>query len=286
MSQSDKLIVLTEVERRLANIGTVDEAKGIRDQAEAVRVYAKSAGLGLAIQNRAASVKILAERRAGELLKAMEKHDGGRPGKTGNKTLPVSTLSEMGVDKMQSHRWQTMSKVPEARVRELEVERTAAGEELTSQGIYTLARDGVHFASQTDEWATPQALFDLLDSEFHFTLDVCATKQNAKCAQFFSRDGLSQPWEGACWMNPPYGDAIGDWVAKAHESGEAGATVVCLVPARTDTAWWWDHARFGEVRFLRGRLRFGGATTGAPFPSAVTIFGRPAAVVWWEAWRG
>jgi hypothetical protein len=95
-------------------------------------------------------------------------------------------MGDLGIKPMQSHRWQTMAKVPEARVRELEAERTAAGEELTSQGIYTMARDGVHFASATDEWSTPQPLFDLLNSEFHFTLDVCATEKNAKCERYFT----------------------------------------------------------------------------------------------------
>lgn len=144
-------------------------------------------------------------------------------------------------------------------------------------------RLGVHFSSTTDEWATPQDLFDELHREFKFTLDVCASPENAKCKRFFTRetDGLAQDWAGTCWMNPPYGDVIGDWVAKAHETGKH-ATVVCLVPARTDTAWWWDHVRHGEVRFLRGRLKFGGAESSAPFPSAVVIFGRPACVKWWE----
>lgn len=144
-------------------------------------------------------------------------------------------------------------------------------------------RLGVHFSSATDEWATPQDLFNELNSEFGFTLDVCASPDNAKCKRFFTREtnGLAQKWTGVCWMNPPYGDVIGDWVAKAHETGEQ-STVVCLVPARTDTAWWWDHARHGEVRFLRGRLKFGGAESSAPFPSAVVIFGKPACVKWWE----
>ena len=142
-------------------------------------------------------------------------------------------------------------------------------------------RMDVHYSSATDEWSTPQDLFEQLDSEFHFTLDVCASSANAKCQRFFTReaDGLQQEWSGICWMNPPYGDVIGDWVAKAHESG---TLVVCLVPARTDTAWWWDHARYGEVRFLRGRLKFGGSENSAPFPSAVVIFGVPSGVKWWE----
>lgn len=139
-------------------------------------------------------------------------------------------------------------------------------------------------SSQTDDWATPQPLFDTLNAEFAFGLDVCATASNAKCAAFYdpSVDGLAQPWTGACWMNPPYGEEIARWVEKAAVSAKAGATVVALVPARTDTAWWWSHCRHHEVRFLRGRLRFGGAQAGAPFPSAVVVFGRPARVVWWE----
>lgn len=141
--------------------------------------------------------------------------------------------------------------------------------------------------SETPEWETPQDLFDLLNAEFHFDLDVCATRGNAKCERYFTEadDGLVQEWRGVCWMNPPYGKTIDAWMEKAHESGDAGATVVCLVPARTDTSWWWDHARYGEVRFLQGRLKFGDAESGAPFPSAVVIFGRAPSVKWWEEWR-
>lgn len=157
------------------------------------------------------------------------------------------------------------------------------GPEPTAKEIREV-RLGVHFSSENEGWETPQDLFDDLDAEFRFEVDVCATADNSKCETYFSREqnGLNQPWRGSCWMNPPYGDVIGAWIAKAHEAGERGATVVCLVPARTDTNWWWDHARYGEVRFLKGRLRFVGAESGAPFPSAVVIFGRPACVKWWE----
>ena len=129
-------------------------------------------------------------------------------------------------------------------------------------------------SSKTDVWATPPETFAALDREFGFTLDVCALPENAKCERYFTPadDGLSRPWEGVCWMNPPYGRTIARWMAKAVESAAAGATVVCLVPARTDTAWWHDYAVKGEIRFLRGRLKFGGAQQPAPFPSAVVIF--------------
>ena len=129
--------------------------------------------------------------------------------------------------------------------------------------------------SKTDLWSTPQDFFDKLDAEFHFDMDVCATADNAKVKNFISpeEDGLKVTWVGTCWMNPPYGQAIGKWMRKAYqECQDWGCTVVCLVPARTDTAWWHDYAMKGEIRFIRGRLKFGGSKNSAPFPSAVVIF--------------
>ena len=137
------------------------------------------------------------------------------------------------------------------------------------------------FSSATDQWATPLPLFNEWNARFSFTLDVCADASNAKCARFFDRamDGLKQDWSlDVCWMNPPYGREIGQWVKKAHASSLDGATVVCLLPARTDTAWWHDYVLpFAEITFLRGRVRFGDAKAGAPFPSAVAVF-RPVAM--------
>lgn len=132
----------------------------------------------------------------------------------------------------------------------------------------------VHFLSKSDNWATPQDLFDSLNSEFQFTVDVCASSDNTKCPIFFSKeiDGLSQTWTGVCWMNPPYGREISKWMQKAYESSKTGATVVCLVPSRTDTKWWHSFAIHGEIRFLKGRLKFGGHSNSAPFPSAIVIF--------------
>lgn len=134
--------------------------------------------------------------------------------------------------------------------------------------------DGL-MSSNTDLWETPQDFFDRLDAEFHFDLDVCALPENAKCKRYFTptQDGLLQDWRGVCWMNPPYGRKIGLWVRKAYETAvSGGGTVVCLLPARTDTAWWHDYAMKGEVRFIRGRLKFGGSKNSAPFPSAVVVF--------------
>lgn len=137
----------------------------------------------------------------------------------------------------------------------------------------------VHFSSKTDLWATPSDLFARLDAEFGFTVDVCATRDNAKCDRFFTPrvDGLKQDWRGVCWMNPPYGRQIKNWVKKAYLASLEGATVVCLLPARTDTYWWHTYVRRAqEIRFIRGRLKFGGSRNSAPFPSAIAMFRPPA----------
>ena len=134
------------------------------------------------------------------------------------------------------------------------------------------------FSSNRTDWATPDDLFRLISLEFPFELDVCATPENAKCTRYFTaqQDALTQDWENAvCWMNPPYGREISRWMEKAFHESRRGATVVCLVPARTDTAWWHKYAVRGEVRFLRGRIRFVGANHPAPFPNALVIFRPP-----------
>lgn len=145
-----------------------------------------------------------------------------------------------------------------------------------SESRRTGQRRSVHFTSDSVEWATPIEFFRLLDSEFSFELDVCATEENAKCAKYYTKaeDGLSQSWEGVCWCNPPYGREIARWVEKAMETAMLGqGTVVCLLPARTDTKWWHDIvSKSSEVRFVKGRLWFGGHANSAPFPSAVVIF--------------
>lgn len=132
------------------------------------------------------------------------------------------------------------------------------------------------FTSNTDLWSTPQAFFDKYNEQYHFTLDVCATDENAKCKQYYTKeiDGLKQEWFGVCWMNPPYGRDIKHWIRKAYESSiKNNAIVVCLLPARTDTAWWHDYCmRSKSIEFIRGRLKFGDSKNSAPFPSVVVVF--------------
>lgn len=129
-------------------------------------------------------------------------------------------------------------------------------------------------SSKTDNWATPQDLFDQIAESFDFDIDLAASAENAKCDKYFdeSADSLSQEWTGICWLNPPYGRAIGVWIRKAYEAGRNGATVVCLIPARTDTRWWHDYVKHSEHVLLKGRLKFGDGKCNAPFPSAVVVF--------------
>jgi len=136
------------------------------------------------------------------------------------------------------------------------------------------SRLDVHYSSRNDEWETPDDFFAELDAIFHFDLDACASSFNAKCPRYFTRndDALQQRWSGTVWMNPPYGREIAAFMRKAYEESLHGATVVCLVPSRTDNDWWHRYAMRGQIVFLRGRLRFGGAETSAPFPSAIVIF--------------
>ena len=131
------------------------------------------------------------------------------------------------------------------------------------------------FSSKTDIWETPQDFFDNLNKEFKFDLDVCALPENAKCERYYTPevDGLSQEWDGTCWMNPPYGRKIGEWVKKAYETSLNDNMVVCLLPARTDTRWFHDYILGkAEIRFIKGRLKFGGSKNSAPFPSMVIVF--------------
>lgn len=134
------------------------------------------------------------------------------------------------------------------------------------------------FSSNTDLWATPQYFFDELNKEFNFDVDVCATKENAKCKKYFTKDddGLLQDWTQfrSIWINPPYGREIGKWVEKAFNTfNECHNVIVMLLPARTDTKWFHNFIyKKSEIRFIKGRLKFGDSKNSAPFPSMVVIF--------------
>lgn len=145
------------------------------------------------------------------------------------------------------------------------------------------------FTSNSDEWETPQDIYDRLDREFNFTLDPCATDENHKCDKYYTakENGLIQDWSGeTAFMNPPYGREIGKWIKKAYiESQKQNTVVICLIPARTDTMYWHNYIMLAkEIRFIKGRLKFANRTypsyredrttkiSPSPFPSAIIIF--------------
>lgn len=132
------------------------------------------------------------------------------------------------------------------------------------------------FSSNTDEWETPDELFDQLNNEFHFDVDVCSDGRNNKLPDHYTKedDGLSKDWSGKrVWCNPPYSD-IKSWVKKAfYETKNDNTLVVMLVPSRTDTKWFHDFVyNRCEIRFMNGRIKFKGGRYNAPFPSMVLVY--------------
>lgn len=258
----DKLAILSEVERRLASVETVDEAKAIRDQAEAIRVYAKSAHKGLAIQNRAAAIKILAEQRAGALLAKVERAQG----KDGKGLRSTMERSEIPV--ATGHRWQAMSRIPEAEIRKLEAECAAAHAELTSAEVYRLAKGGAHIRHNAgeSEWYTPEPIIQAarevlgaidLDPATHEDAQVAI---QARAYYTVETDGLKRPWSGRVWLNPPYSQpGIGQFCEKLVAEVAAGhvSAAIALTNNATDTAWGQSLLSAASAAcFPRGRIAF------------------------------
>lgn len=132
------------------------------------------------------------------------------------------------------------------------------------------------FSSDNTVWETPKDLFRELDKEFSFTLDPCCNEENKKCNKYYTEEdnGLIQDWSNdIVFMNPPYGKTISLWVGKAYHESLNGSKVVALLPARTDTRWFHNYVLGkAEIRFIKGRLKFGNSTNSAPFPSMVVVW--------------
>lgn len=138
-------------------------------------------------------------------------------------------------------------------------------------------KDSVLFSKKSDEWETPQWLFDVLNKEFGFDFDAAATEENTKL-RFYLKDALNTEWYDPeyhrvrFFLNPPH-SKIKQFVKKAYEESLKGAVVVCLIPCRTDTYYWHDYVmKAHEIRFIMGRLKFGDSQNAAPFPSCIVIF--------------
>lgn len=142
-------------------------------------------------------------------------------------------------------------------------------------------KDSACFSKKSDEWETPKWLFDLLNDEFQFVLDAAANGENRKCNAFYDKylSALDHDWAESTYVNPPY-SKIGPFMKKAYEESQKGATVVCLIPVRSDTRYWHDYVmKSQEIRFIKGRLKFGDSKTGAPFPSCIVIFKPPSGLI-------
>lgn len=170
-------------------------------------------------------IKFLAARRIGELVP--EEPRGGKSDRR-------SKIRTADIAPQRLTEFRKLAEIPIEQFKE-RIEVAKAKEERISYNH--LLRGDWYQMTETPEWETPQWLFDLLDKEFHFDIDVCSSSQNSKCKNFYTKkeNGLSQHWKGTCWMNPPYGRELPLWISKAKTESKNGVIVVCLVPARTDT---------------------------------------------------
>ena len=281
---TNELATLSAAEKAIEVASTPEESQAVeRIAAAGIAFFRKQEEEGLGNLLKAWEVFFRARRKTTELIApTVRQGQHGREGDT-----YVTFLADYGLDKKQWSRrtreagieWQTVLNYLDG-CGANEIDPSIAGLLKFSSGA------GFYQSSESVEWSTPQWLFDLLDTEFKFKTDVCASLDNAKCKVYFDEkmNGLEQDWGGACWMNPPYGNEISKWMEKARQSAMDGATVVCLVPGAYETRWFRESAQMGEVRLLNnGRVRWQ-EMSAAPFPSAVIILApkKRASVKFWS----
>jgi len=298
--EPSSLVAIGNAARLLAEAKTLDDVKAIRDLAEAARVYARAHDLGLVAEQHAADIKVSAEAKAGELLRlAAERgeratrggdRDGGRTFQV--ETFDPPTLGQLGISRVQSHRWQTIaSGLGDAGTRDYIDREVSAGRVPSSAGAYGMARENLGkpasrlaplMSSDTPEWYTPTHIVAAVVAVLGaIDLDPCADPgRGIPAAAHYTADddGLSQGWRGRIYMNPPYGRDIVAWVDKLADEYAHGnvSEAIALVPARVDTTWW-RRLPHQDWLAVTGRLAFSGHENAAPFPSAVCYLG-PSAV--------
>jgi phage N-6-adenine-methyltransferase len=254
----------------LAAAKTLDDVLQIRDQAEALRVYIKAASQGFEAANAAAEIKLRAERKAGEMLAAMDKHKGGRPSETSNSVLPVSgeSLDDLGIDKMQSSRWQKEASVSEDAFDEYLHECFEQSREVTQSGLLKIA-NGTHIsASGENEWYTPSAYIEAARQAMgSIDLDPAScelAQETVKAGVYYTiaDDGLAREWGGNVWLNPPYSkDLIGKFAEKVVVESERFEQAIVLVNNATETAWFQSMARKANaICLFAGRIKFNDKT--------------------------
>lgn len=237
---SYSVIKVDEAYRALMQATTVEEVLGIRSKAEACRVFVKQAGQSLEMQNRCAEIKLKAEKKAGELLAAMELHNGDP------RLHDATRLSDLGVSKHQSSRWQKIASLDDEVFAELVQDCQRKKVELTQALV--LKKAGAHVSNNSgeDEWYTPSQFIEAARRVLEvIDLDPASSEsanEVVKATRFFSEDdnGLSQEWTGRVWMNPPYGQpVISHFAEKMAASVESGAVTesITLVNNATETKW-------------------------------------------------
>lgn len=276
--------VLDEAERMLAEAVSLPEIRAVMTFAETARQLARKAHLGLDAQNRAAGISLEAQAKADEAINAardrgeVAKHGQGRPEKDGHGS-PFLTLDDLDISGHEAAAWAQVRKVAPERRRAYVAEATVANEEASRAGLLKW-QPGAVMSSLTPEWYTPSEVIERVVAVLGaIDLDPCSNEYGGPripAAHHFTAadDGLSQPWRGRVYMNPPYGKEIGAWVDKLAEEFEYQnvSEAIALVPVRTDTAWW-AHLPAPMVCFVTGRLTFSDHPTPAPFPSAVCYLG-------------
>jgi ParB family chromosome partitioning protein len=292
MMATTALVQYDRARQALAMARSIDEVKKVRDQAEALRLYVRQQGEGLEMQNDIAEIKLRAERRAGELLSEMDRAQGVRTDLTSCQggTKFAETLEELEIPKRTAYRWQAEATIPDEIFEQHVAETKAAGEELTSIGVYRLARrldDKPHVShnSGNNEWYTPPEYIKAARQVMgDIDLDPASSKianQTVQAATFYTQedDGLLHDWAGRVWMNPPYAShLIGLFVDKLAEHVHRGdITEACvLVNNATETGWFSVLLDVAScVCFIRSRVKFldiEGKPSGAPLQGQAILY--------------
>lgn len=290
MTSSTTLARISEAMKALSAAKTLDDVLQIRDQAEALRVYVKAASDSLEAANAAAEIKLRAERKAGEMLAGMEKNPGGGDQSTGNGVLPVPRLEDLGIDKMQSSRWQRASRVEPDDFEEYLRDCQKNGREVTQAGLLKIA-NGAHVGNNSgnSEWYTPQKYVEAVHEVMGFIdTDPCsceAANEVVRAETFYTeeQDGLQHEWRGCVYVNPPYGDGtVEEFADKLLLELNAGRATqaIFLVNNCTETKWFQtlvSHA--AAVCFPCGRISFWSPDRASKTPlqgQAVLYFGTNA----------
>jgi len=283
---SNSIATIDRAAKWLAEASSLADIKEIHDIAQAAVEYAKAAKLGDEAAHHASTIKLRAERKAGELLAGLEREQGGS-GRFGSSDVGqtespyAAALDESGTTRQDAHRWQKVADVPEDAFEEY----LAEAPEPTTSGVLKAkpkwqGDKGVLINTGEDDWLTPAHIVDAAEKCLGgIDLDPCASltymdNVPAKFLYTVHDDGLAREWRGTVYMNPPYGRPIGDWTSKLAAERNAGRVTahIALVPARTDTRWFADFTDCLYC-FIRGRLSFGNLDQGAPFPSVAIYWG-------------